>query len=83
MTAGSAVLLGLSLAIAAVSQTTNAKPDIPALQTMAASGDPSAQLALGLTYQNGRGVQQNDAVAAEWYRKAAAAGNSEAQNDRV
>jgi TPR repeat protein len=78
------LVLGLSLASAAfsqVTQTQDAEPDIPRLQSMAGAGDPSAQLALGLAYQNGRGVQQSDAIAVEWYRKAAAVGNSAAQND--
>jgi uncharacterized protein len=55
--------------------------DISKLEGLAEKGEPSAQLALGLAYQNGRGVPQNDAVAVGWYRKAAEAGNSEAQND--
>jgi TPR repeat protein len=78
------LLLSLSLsktAFSQVAQTSSTKPDILKLQTMAEGGDPSAQLSLGLAYQNGRGVQQSDALAAEWYRKAALAGNAEAQND--
>jgi len=55
--------------------------DIPKLKALAENGEPSAQLALGLAYQNGRGMPQNDALAVGWYRKAAEAGNSEAQND--
>lgn len=78
------LLLGLSLSRAVfcqIGQIDGAKPDILKLQAMAEGGDPLAQLSLGLAYQNGRGVQQSDAIAAEWYRKAALAGNAEAQND--
>jgi uncharacterized protein len=84
MNAVGVLLLGLSVSTAAfsqIAQTEDTKPDIRKLQTMADAGDPAAQLALGLAYQNGRGVQQSDPLAVEWYRKAAAAGNAEAQND--
>src|SRR5438067_13338654 len=56
-------------------------PDISKLKSAAESGDSSAQVALGLAYQNGRGAEANDGTAAEWHRRAAAAGNSEGQND--
>ena len=82
MNAAVALVLVLALSPAALSQTAqtqDTKPDIPKLQAMAEGGDASAQLSLGLAYQNGRGVQQDDSIAVEWYRKAAAAGNSEAR----
>jgi TPR repeat protein len=84
LNAAIALVLVLALSPAAHSQTAqtqDTKPDIPKLQAMAEGGDASAQLSLGLAYQNGRGVEQDDSVAVEWYRKAAAAGNSEAQSD--
>jgi TPR repeat protein len=84
LNAAVALVLVLALSTAALSQiaqTQDTKPDIPKLQAMAEGGDASAQLSLGLAYQNGRGVQQDDSIAVEWYRKAAAAGNSEAQSD--
>jgi uncharacterized protein len=61
-------------------QEQNNGSDISAVQELAEKGDSSAQLALGLAYQNGQGVRQDDGIAARWYRKAAEAGNSEAQN---
>jgi TPR repeat protein len=45
----------------------------------AEQGDADAQVKLGLKYQNGDGVEKNDKVAVEWYRKAADQGNSDAQ----
>lgn len=37
-------------------------------------------LALGQAYQHGRGVEPHHAAAVDWYRKAAAAENAEAEN---
>jgi len=41
------------------------------LRPLAAKGDPNAQFLLGMLYDSGRGVAQDQAVAASWYRKAA------------
>jgi TPR repeat protein len=78
-----ALVTVISMALLSLSQENQSqnKPDIAKLRAAAESGDPAAQTALGLACQNGRGVEQNDALAVDWYRKAAAAGNSEAQND--
>ena len=38
---------------------------------LAESGDPSAQFNIGLIYEAGQGVPQNDAEAVKWYRLAA------------
>ena len=35
------------------------------------ASDAVAQTLLGMMYQNGKGVPQNDAEAVQWYRKAA------------
>ena len=40
-----------------------------------------AQYNLGVMYENGRGVPQNDAEAVKWYRKAAEQGLASAQNN--
>ena len=48
---------------------------------LADQGDAIAQFNLGLTYDKGWGVPQNDAEAAKWYRLAADQGNANAQND--
>ena len=42
-------------------------------------GDSRAQSKLGRAYAIGEGVSRDDALAAEWYRKAAEQGNSRAQ----
>jgi uncharacterized protein len=42
-----------------------------ALRSQAESGNPSSQFELGNAYENGTGVQQNDELAAKWYRAAA------------
>ena len=42
-------------------------------------GNAEAQLNLGLLYDNGEGVPENNAEAAKWYRKAANQGNTGAQ----
>ena len=46
---------------------------------LADQGDAPAQNALGVMYQNGRGVPQDYAETAKWYRKAAEQGVAEAQ----
>lgn len=56
-------------------------PDIASLKSKAAAGDAGSQLALGLAYDKGQGVSQNDELAAKWYRAAAELGNAEAQAD--
>ena len=43
-------------------------------------GDPRAQAYLGFMYQYGRGVAQNYALAAYWYRRSAEQGNATAQH---
>jgi TPR repeat protein len=42
--------------------------------------DPAAQYILGLLYENGQGVAQDDAEAARWYQKAADQGHAKAQH---
>ncbi|MEY4821262.1 MAG: Sel1 repeat, partial [Planctomycetota bacterium] len=44
------------------------------VSTLAAQGDRDAMFVLGSMYANGRGVVENDTLAGEWYRKAAALG---------
>jgi len=48
-----------------------AKPSIATLKEQAANGDAVAQYNLGEAYENGKGVPQDDAQAALWFRKAA------------
>ena len=42
----------------------------------AAQGDAEAQYNLGLMYDKGEGVPEDDAEAVRWYQKAAAQGNA-------
>jgi TPR repeat protein len=48
-------------------------------KVLAAGGDASAQLSIGVMYDQGEGVQRNLKEAAKWYRRAAKQGNSSAQ----
>lgn len=47
----------------------------------AEQGNPIAQYSLGLLYENGQGVPQDNRLAGEWYRKAADQGHPDAQNN--
>ncbi len=53
---------------------------LPDLIKKAEAGDPEAQFQAGRAYEDGSGVEQNDLVAAQWYRKAADQGYSKAEN---
>ena len=58
--------------------------DVPNLKEMlqaAEQGNATAQYNLGVMYDNGQGVRQDDAQAVHWYRKAAEQGNVEAQHN--
>lgn len=50
-----------------------------AWRPLADEGDPDAQLAMGILYENGRGVSRDYEAAIAWYTKAAEAGNPGAQ----
>ena len=47
----------------------------------AEQGNVLAQLGLGVIYDEGRGVRQDDAEAARWFRRAAEQGQAHAQNN--
>ena len=53
--------------------------DIHAIAEAAEQGDAEAQRALGLMYDNGRGVPQDYVEAIVWYRRAAEQGDAGAQ----
>lgn len=53
--------------------------EVSTVRTQAEGGDASAQWNLGLLYERGNGIEQNYALAAEWYHKAAKQGFSDAQ----
>ena len=46
----------------------------------AEQGDAGAQCLLGISYDEGRGVEQSDTEAAKWWRKAARQGHKEAKS---
>jgi TPR repeat protein len=50
-------------------------------KALAEEGDVKAQYALGLFYQQGKGVRQDYVEAAHWYRKAAEQGDTKAQRN--
>src|SRR5262245_47284217 len=47
------------------------KSALSELRPVAERGDPDAQLLLSMLYDSGKGVPQDQAIAASWYRKAA------------
>jgi len=51
------------------------------LRPLAEQGDAQAQYNLGVLYDNGRGVPQDNAEAMKWYRKAADQGDARSQNN--
>lgn len=59
---------------------TAAATDIEKLRLQAEAGDANAQFELGRAYQDGTGIQQNDELAVEWYRKSAEHEYAKAQN---
>ena len=56
-----------------------AAPDFDETKAAAEQGDAVAQYNLGVMYDNGIGVPENDAEAVKWYRKAADQGHAKAQ----
>lgn len=57
----------------------NYKKTISLITNMAADGNPRAQVMLGRCYENGLGVKQDLAVAAQWFQYAAEQNDPEAQ----
>ncbi len=51
------------------------------LLARAEAGDADAQFKVGLRYEDGNGVERNDVLAAEWYRKSAEQGYAYAENN--
>ena len=56
-----------------------AAPDFEATKRLAEQGDVYAQFELGVMYDNGLGVPENDAEAVKWFRLAADQGDAKAQ----
>jgi TPR repeat protein len=51
----------------------------PALTAKASAGDAPSMILVARAYATGSGVDQDDSIAADWYRKSADLGNIEAQ----
>lgn len=56
-----------------------AQTDFEAIRARAEAGDVLAQLILGIMYEIGEGVVENDQEAVKWYRMAAEQGDADAQ----
>lgn len=57
----------------------NYKKTLQIIQPLASEGNPRAQTILGRCYENGLGVEQDAAVAAQWFQLAAEQNYAEAQ----
>jgi uncharacterized protein len=71
--------LPLLLVLCCVSAEEITKEDIGRIRALAEQGDATAQLNLGVRYDFGEGVPEDDAEAVKWYRKAAEQGDAKAQ----
>ena len=70
-----AVLVALATGAPVQAQT----PELDELRALAEQGDASVQILLGVMYDNGRGVPQDDTEAVRWYRLAANQRHARAQ----
>jgi len=70
------LLAAMMLAVMACSSSFSEKDNV---YRRAEKGEAKAQFVLGLKYDTGKGVPQDYAEAAKWYRKAAEQGYAEAQ----
>lgn len=59
--------------------TASDQKSVAVIERQAANGDAAAQCVLGVRYEQGKGVPQDYAQAAAWYRKAAEQGDATAQ----
>jgi len=51
------------------------------ISILANQGNDTAQDSLGLMYESGHGVTQNDTIATQWFKKSAEQGNADAQHE--
>jgi hypothetical protein len=72
--------LAVLLVNAGVSQQASQPESLSSLRQRAERGDAKAQLELGMAYEDGRGVERDEAEAIRWYKRSAELGNSEAAN---
>ena len=75
-------ILAVVVALCFGCETLSLAPSSPisALEVKATQGDADAQLALGLAYKAGDGVEANEALAVEWIEKSANQGVPEAES---
>jgi hypothetical protein len=78
-TSAYSILLTAVFFAATVTGTTSYAQDSQ-LTKAAEAGDAKAEFDLGRAYEDGKGMPQDDAMAAEWFRKSAEQGNADAQN---
>lgn len=72
--------MGLAVGMGGVSQAIELTPEIERLVERASEGDAKAQISLGMSFRDGRGVAKDEKKAVEWYRKAADQGNADAMD---
>ena len=71
----------LSLLLMSLASVSYGQFDFEQTKRLAEQGNPNGQFVLGLMYDNGEGVPENDAEAVRWYRLAAEQGYARAQSD--
>ena len=64
-----------------LASTTFAGPDFDGTMALAKQGNSTAQTVLGIMYDKGEGVTENDVEAVKWYRKAAVRGDADLQHN--
>jgi TPR repeat protein len=74
------ILMMVCVATIGVAQSLALNPGIdPAITAKANAGDAPSMMLVARAYAAGSGVDQDDTIAADWYRKAAETGNIEAE----
>ena len=72
-------MLLLSAALMVLAVRFSVASELDSIKAKAEQGDAGAQVILGIMYDTGSGVPENDTEAARWYRMAAEQGNADAQ----
>ena len=73
------VLCVLIVGSTVIADSTEDGASVRSVQNLAEQGDAEAQISLGIMYDYGRGVPEDDTEAVKWYRKAAEQGVAKAQ----
>jgi TPR repeat protein len=80
-TSGAGLFFVLAISVCQPLYAVDAKTDLPRIQADAQRGIVKKEIELGAAYFSGRGVAQNLELAAQWYERAANAGDPLAQNE--